>query len=259
MRAGMEDSFSFDMVIEELSKIAVLVMDRDQPDVSVRTIGSEMDADEEIGKEFGHAEYLQLVMINHDPETRLMCPYFRVIMDTFKATEKVNPHLKRFYERIGMSTLSANCRKAMVLGMYDVANIGRVISVPVGLTFGYMSVEDLGLVGDKIDSECLRPLKTVLYGVEGVCIPYHIPLEAQWNILSYLRHPVADIVVAKIEELCHRWDVFLYPMFQQREPRIPAHVAYIYNVPTVLSTVAGATKSFLVPRVQRHPVVVYHV
>lgn len=247
------------MAIEELSKITVLVMDRDQPDVSVRTVGCEMDADEEIGKEFGHAEYLQLVMINNDPETRFMCPYFRVIMDTFKATENVNPHLKTFYERIGMSTLSANCKKAMILGMYDVANIGRVISIPTSLSMGCMPLADMGLVGDKLDSECLRPLKTVLYGVEGVCLPYHVPWEAQWRILSYLQNPVAEIVVEKIEELCHEWDVFLYPMFQQREPRIPAHVAYIYNVPTVLSTVAGATRSFLAPRVQRHPVVVYHV
>lgn len=246
----MEDSFDFDMSIEELCRIQVLLMDRDQPDVSLRYVGGDDDASVEISKEFGHAEYLQLVMLNNDPETRDMCPYFRVVMDTFKASEPVNLHLKRFYERIGMSTLSANCKKAMVLGMYDIGNIGRVISVPTDLTSGYIDLQDRGLLVEEMDSDCLQPLKTVLYGVEGVCLPYHVPIEAQWKILSFLRNPLAQLVLDQMDELCRAWDVFLYPMFQQREPRIPAHVAYTYSAPTVLTTVGGATKSFLAPRVK---------
>lgn len=254
----MDDSFDMDLTIDELCSVTLGVMDRDQADVSIRTVSCEADVNVEIMAEFGHAEYLQLVMINQDAETKDLCPYFRVVMDSFRAEERPNRHLQVFYDRVGMSTLNANCRKAMVIGMYDITDINKVISVPHGLLDTTMVATDLGL-GSKLDSDCLRPLKTLLYGVQGMYIPYFLPLEAQWRILSFLRHPFAEMIEKKMSDICFRWDIFLHPMFQQREPRIPAHIASVYNVPTVLTTIHGATRSFLAPLAPRHPNTVYRI
>jgi hypothetical protein len=254
----MEESFDFDMLIDDLTSITVGVMDRDQADVSVRTVSCEADANAEIMEEFGHAEYLQLVMINNDEKTKQFCPYFRVVMDSFRADEKANHHLQVFYQRVGMPSLSANCKKAMVLGMYDVTDINKIVSIPTSLLDSTMIPQDLG-IGSQVDSDCLRPLKTALYGIEGVSIPYHIPLEAQWRILSFLRSPLAEMIEKKMSDICFAWDVFLHPMFQQREPRIPAHIASTYNLPTVLTTIYGATRSFLAPLASRNRPIVYRM
>lgn len=249
---SMEGSFDWDAPIESIFGITVLVMDRTAPDVSVRMLDSDDGVAAEIEKEFGADEYLQLVVINHDEETKFFCPYFRIIMDSFMAqtTSPINFYLKAFYENIGMSTLNACVGKAMVVGLCDLTRMERTTSVPI--QFAISKVQDIGLPID-MDSTCLKPCGKGLHkqndltlcDIAGLYIPYHIPLEAQWTILSYLRSPVAELIDDKIGELCLSWDIFLWPMFVQREPRIPCQLASLYGVASVQSMIRGATRSFL--------------
>jgi hypothetical protein len=50
----------------------------------------------------------------------------------------------------------------------------------------------------------------------------------------------------EINRICMSWDMWLTPMFVQREPRIPAHIAWQYNASNVQNTAANATSYFLV-------------
>lgn len=255
---SQESCFDYDISMDKLASIRTLVMDRDEVDIAIVEAMNNAEVADLIEGEFPGMEYLQLVVINHDVESREFCPYFRIIMDSFRADNKVNRHLRLFYDRIGMSTLNACCRKAIVVGMFDVFDIHASTSVPSAFSLGSFHNQDLGLTGE-LDGSCLGKSVTELYDVPGMNIPYHLPWEVQWRILSFLRHPVADIVKVTMDEVRCSWDTFLYPMFQQREPRIPTYIAYLYDVPTVLTTIAGATKSFLASTVPKPEYYVYQV
>jgi hypothetical protein len=254
----MESSFDWDAPIEEIFGITVLVMDRTAPDVSVRMLNSDTDVAAEIGKEFGESEYLQLVVMNHDEESKDFCPYFRIIMDSFMApgSAPVNFYLKTFYDNIGMSTLNACVGKAMVVGLCDLIRMERTTSVPIQFAVSKVAEVEMPL---NLDSSCLKACGKGLHkqrdmtlcDIAGLYIPYHIPWDAQWRIVSYLRSPVAEKVDEKIGELCLSWDLFLWPMFLQREPRIPCQLASLYGVASVQSMIRGATRSFLAPTAQR--------
>lgn len=249
-----DDFFDWDAPLDEIFGITVAVMDRNEPDVSMRVLTSDVGVAMEIDREFAGQEYLQLVIINRDAETKDFCPYFRVIMNSFVAHsgERVNMHLASFYQKIGMDTLDARVDKAVVVGLYDILHMDKTISVPV--QFCVSSIPRME-VGQELDSACLKPCGRDLYkqkdlalcDIAGLCIPYHIPLEAQWRILSYLRSPTAQLIEDKVSELCLVWDVFLWPMFVQREPRIPCHIAQLYGAATVQNMINGATRSFLAP------------
>jgi hypothetical protein len=253
-----DDSFDWDAPLDEIFGITVLVMDRKDPDISVRLLGSDDEVAAEIGKEFGNEDFLQLVVVNRDEGTRYICPYFRIIMNQFVAqsTSPVNKHLEAFYESIGMNTLSARTDKAMVVGACDLTSLSRTTSVPI--QYSITKLPEVGM-GMDLDSDCLKVCARELYkqedltlcDISGLYIPYHIPLEAQWLVLSYLRSPTAELIEAKIGELCMAWDIFMWPMFVQREPRIPCTIAHCYGVPTVLTTISGATRSFLAPSALR--------
>jgi hypothetical protein len=51
----------------------------------------------------------------------------------------------------------------------------------------------------------------------------------------------------KMADIKRLWDEKLFIMFQQREPRIPAHIASTYNAATVQNTAVVATRPFLAP------------
>lgn len=255
---SQETCFDYEVSMEQLSSIRILVMDREQVDVAIVDAKDNVEVACLIESEFQDKEYLQLVVINHDHETREMCPYFRIIMDSFRSDQVVNLHLRDFYERIGMSTLNACCRKAVVVGMFDVFDIHASTSVPAGFSLGSFKCQDFGLVGE-LDAACLGKRATEICDIPGLLVPYYVPLDIQWRILSYLKHPAAELVSKTMDEICCAWDTFLYPMFQQREPRIPTYIAYLYNVPTVLTTIGGATKSFLVSSASSPECHVYQV
>lgn len=249
--------WDIDLDIDRLSELEVLVMDSLEADVGIKTCSSSAGVAALMEREFGDKEVLQLVVNNHDEETKDMCPYFRVVMSSFMAGSETNRHLRAFYKTIGMDTLNANCDKALVIGLCNLSDFNLCVSVPSKFCISSMDMVDRGLA-EEIDSACLKPCaKTLypeeltLYDIAGMCLPYYVPREAQWRILSFLRHPVAEMVETEIQRICDRWDVFMVAMFGQREPRIPAHIAYVYNVPTVLTTIGGATRSFLARRVPR--------
>lgn len=232
----------------DLDSYSAIWFENSLPDISVMEMANDAQMCMFVTKEFGKDGCIQTIVNNMDPATKSMCPYFRVFMDSFGKDSPINFKLQSFYHRIGMSSLNARCTKALVVGLAALTNLNEGISVP--MAFCTTSIDPIAFQLEEIDMACLNPVgnsRTSLCDVAGLCIPYYVPPEVQWRILSFLRSPEAEMICKEIDLVCHRWDVFLSPMFHQREPRIPVPIASFFNVPTVQTTICGAARPFLAP------------
>lgn len=228
-------------------------MENRLPDISIVSLRSDVDLTNYVLLVMREG-YIQTIINNLDPETRPFCPYFRVFMDQFGNDCPINFKLQSFFNRIGMSSLNPRCRQALVVGLHSLDNLNSAISVP--MAFCSTTIDPIRFYLDEIDLACLSPCAKELYpsdytlaDIAGLSVPYYLPPFIQWKIVSYLRNPLADIVVEAMEEVCKQWDMSLWPMYLQREPRIPVDIASYYGVPTVLTTIGDAIRPFLVPTV----------
>jgi hypothetical protein len=243
-------TFNWDISIDELTAVNILLMENGDPDIRI----IQASCDQEIHLLIQHhmgMDFVQTIVNNKDAATSPYCPFFRVIMEKFGNSQPINFKLASFYNRINMSSLNPRCKKAMIIGLMDLRCLDSVISVPSN--FMTTTIDPLHFALDEVDLACLSPCAKDLYpdgydlcDIAGLSIPVHLPWEVQWNIISFLRSPTAQLIDEKMTELCHDWDVHVMPMFQQREPRIPANIAFSYNAATVQTAIAGATKPFLV-------------
>lgn len=243
-----EESFDWDMDPLDLFSFNVLIFDNNEPDVIVQEVKHNTHLAVLISEVFGD-DPVQTIVNNLDQETRARCPYFRIVMSEFKADSPINFKLRAFYNQIKMSSLNPRCGRAMAIGLHALANLDSAISMPLAFCTTSIDVVDYQL-DSGVDLVCLKPCAQKLNptandlsDVAGLCLPYHVPENVQWCILSYLREPTATLIKDAMEKVCLTWDNWLHPMFVQREPRIPAHIARYYDVATVQSAIAGATRS----------------
>lgn len=244
----MEDDIMECLETLDLDSYTAIWFENSLPDISIMEMANDAQMCMFVTKEFGKDGCIQTIINNMDPATRTMCPYFRVFMDAFGKNSPINFKLQSFYHRIGMGSLDARCNKALVVGLAALTNLNEGVSVP--MAFCTTSIDPIAFHLEEIDMACLKPCgkaESSLCDIAGLCLPIHVPDDVQWRILSFLRSPEAEIIQDQIDDLCHRWDVFLAPMFHQREPRIPVPIASFFNVPTVQSTIYGAVRPFLAP------------
>ena len=242
-----EDIFSF---------TSILICNK-QPDVQMMEYSSDTELALYIQQEF-HPEAVQTIVKNQHDASRSMCPYFRIIMDGYSPEAPINFKLHTMFMRMGIISLSPRCSKALIVGLTTFTHLESPISVPYCFISTNIDPLDFMVGEPELDMACLKPCAasanngiTNLCEIAGMPLPYYIPWECQCIILSYLRSPLADMIATKIEQLCYIWDIFLFPMFQQREPRIPCHIASFFNASTVQGTAEAATKPFLVPCARR--------
>jgi len=249
--AGLEcmETFDWDLEVDSLLDFKVLFMMNEDPDIRVIEAKHDTDVHMIVQTEIGTTP-VQMIVNNLDAETAVGCPYFRVVMDKFGNDQPINFKLQSFFTKIGMSSLNARCRKALVIGLAALNNLESAISVPV--TFCTTNIDPLDFKLDEVDLACLSPCAqhlhpagSTLCDIAGLYVPYHVPVEVQWRIVSFLKHPVAAMVNEEIDGICNRYDMFLMAMWKIREPRIPNFIGSFYNVPCVQTTVSGATRPFL--------------
>lgn len=240
-------------MVNSFFNFKVLVLSNDEPDIQVFDVTYDTELkmlqDEMLGR-----DCVITIVNNLDDHTRQMCPYFRVSMSGFDASCAINFKLQNFYNKIGMSSMGAKCKKAMVVGLHALNQLDSAISVPLCFcttTIEPMDFDDITRDAG-IDMACMNLCHQYsnamnLCDIAGLSIPCHVPWEVQWKILTYLQSPCASLIEDAIDTICTSWDTALHPMFQQREPRIPASIASFYNVLTVKQAIENATKSFLVP------------
>lgn len=242
----------------DLFSFTAILICNDEPDIQTMEYFSDYELAAYIHKEFDD-DAIQTIVKNNHEESKSLCPYFRIIMEKYSADAPINFKLHGMFIKMGIQSLSSRCVKAMLVGLTTFSDLQSPINVPY--CFMSANIDPLDFIFEDIpelDMACLKTCdETTNAGANDLCdiagmpMPYLLPWECQFKILSYLRNPLAEMVTNKIDQLCFMWDVFLYPMFQQREPRIPFHIASFYNATTVLSTAEAATRPFLVRPVLR--------
>lgn len=236
--------------VDSLFNFNILYMANDQPDVSVLECEHDYQVPLLCDQLFGSGKmYQQLIVNNMCPETNGRCPFFRVMMTDFDPSTPINYKLQSFFNRIRMSSLSSRCSKAIVVGLSTLMQIDHALSIP--FCFRTTEIEPLIFSGEidlactKITSANAYPEGYTLADIAGLCLPIHLPVDVQNMILRYCREPTAQLIVDQMDLLRERWDAVLHPMFVQREPRIPAHLASFYNAATVTKAIRDATRPFL--------------
>lgn len=267
----MADSqFDYEMAIEETTQFVnslftfnALIMDNRDPDIGVlEDLTSDTDLWEAVNRELG-SECVQTIVSNNNPDTKGRCPFFRVFQCNLSASAPTNFKLQSFYKKIGMPALAVRCSKAMVVALSSMNLSESPISFPSCFTTTTMILSDFLSDEPEIDVACLKPcgkyLKldrstTALMEIAGVRIPYYVPVDVQWRIMSYMQSVEASMIEDAKNAIMTTYDAYVFAMFSQREPRIPAYLASYYHAANVHSTTAGATRPFLVPSVKMHRV-----
>jgi hypothetical protein len=244
----LEDVTEF---VESLWNFNVLYMANDLPDISVVECSYDYQISMLADQVFGRDTYVQTIVNNMCPETNKRCPYFRILMTGFSLKSAINYKLQAFYSRIRMGSLNARCSRAIVVGLSTLTSLEEPLSIP--FCFTTTTIDPLQFTGD-IDLACTKVLAQSKYPegftlneIAGLCVPYYVPENVQSLILSYCREPCAQLIVDQIDKVLEKWDAVMFPMFIQREPRIPVFIASIYNASTVAKTIRDATRAFLAP------------
>ena len=245
-----EESQNFDWDADPLGLFSykVLIMENTEPDIQVVEVDHDVELAMLVQERFG-GDPIQTIVNNLDPATRDRCPYFRVVMSEFGSECAINFKLRAFYNQIKMSSLNPRCRRAMVIGLHALERLDSPISMPMAFCTTTINPLDY-CIRDEVDLGCLKPCAQRLNpgaanicDVAGLVLPCYVPLEIQWKILGYLKSPEAAIIQDAMNDVGRKWDDFLHPMFVQREPRIPVHIARFYDAATVQSAIVGATSS----------------
>jgi hypothetical protein len=252
----LEESSTFDLNHfgerpEDLFSFTAILICNDEPDIQCMEYFSDTELAMFIQSEFD-SDAIQTIVKNNHEDSKALCPYFRIVMEKYSVEAPINFKLHSMFIKMGIQSISPRCVKALVAGLTSFTHLESPINVPYCFMSTNLDPLDFVLEREELDLVCLKPCaeklnpeSTDLCDIAGMTLPYRLPWEVQVNILRYLRHPVADMVLHKIDSLCLLWDLFLHPMFVQREPRIPFHIASFFNASTVLSTAAGATSPFL--------------
>lgn len=239
---------------DSLFSFNTVYMDNQDPDIRVIEFHYDYELALYIQSNFTN-QAMQSIVKNNNTETAVMCPFFRVVIDGFSHEAPINFKLQTFFKKIGMDMMSPRCTRAMVVGLCTLTNLDSPISVPCCFTTTNVDPMDF-VVDDELDLACLNtckctnsmePQPTTLCEVAGTCIPYYVPRDVQFRILSFLSCPTASLIHQEKCRLMKLWDEWLFPMFSQREPRIPCNIASYYNASSVLSTTENATRPYLAP------------
>lgn len=257
----MDPDFDYDFAVSQVGSFVdalfdfnVVLMQNSDPDIRVVSFRYESELGLFLERQLG-AGFVQTIVNNLNPETKVGCPYFRVCMSGVNETASTNFKLKSFYNRIGMSTMDPRCNKAVIIGLSTLFSLESPISVPYSFCITRIDPIDLSFEPE-IDMACMEvcaqghhPAGSTLCDIAGLDLPVYLPPETHFNILKYLSSPCAELIKNAQADLCNTWDYYMLTMFQQREPRIPVHIASSYNAATVQQTVADAAKPYLVPTV----------
>lgn len=251
-------SFDWDTVLQDTDKFVdslmsynILYFDNTEPDVRVIEVANDVEVNMVIQNTFS-GEVFQTIVNNNDKETKDQCGYFRVFMENFGGTSTINFKLRTFFDRIGISAMNARCTKAVAMGLHALHMLNSPMLIPN--SFCTTTIEPIEMwLGKELDMACLQTCgdKVVngatLCEIAGMDLPVFLPIEVQQRIIQFCRNPTAQLIVDEIEFQCLRWDMFVTPLFEQREPRIPPSIASLYRAATAQETIENAISYFLVP------------
>lgn len=250
--AILEDTDAF---VNKIMTYNILYFDNNEPDVRVIEIANDVEVDMLIQQTFS-SDVFQTIVNNRDEESKSACGFFRVVMENFDGGSTINFKLRAFFDKIGIPAMNARCTKAIVIGLHALHMLNSPMLIPT--SFCTTTIEPIEMwVGNELDMACLQTCGdkicdgATLCEIAGMEIPYYLPPEVQFKILQYCCRPDAQLIKDEIDFQCSRWDVYVTPLFEQREPRIPPSIASSFRATTAQQTIESAISYFLVPAASR--------
>lgn len=140
-----------------------------------------------------------------------LCPFFKFIMRDYSLTNPVNYKLETFFRKTGILGIHSRCSTAIVIGLMSDGKSDSCVDVPMEYHYiscrplGYMAPLEMTTHQSVMRNRCLDKLK----GIRGMSLPVQLPESVHWNIIKYLRHPCAEMILqnkAKFRKWCAYWD-----------------------------------------------------
>lgn len=171
---SLDGDHELDAFVDSLTSANVLYMSNEDPDVRVYNVLDEKHLAMLIGDCFGEGDsVIQMVLENKVIPGE--CTHIKVIMQGVGSKKPINYKLETLMKMVKHRGCNFRCDKAIVVGLDGM--LGNMVNLPSELSIGY--VPEIG---------------TLVAGEVVNCLGKRLPCEMLWHVMSYLCHPVAEIM-----------------------------------------------------------------
>lgn len=178
---SLDTEKAIDEFVEGLTSVNILLMSNEDPDIRVLNVLDESHLKIFIGDCFGDGDAVIQMIVENKNNDHEECTHFRLFLQGYGPKKPINYKLETFMRMIKVKGIPARCDKAVVVGLDG--PMGHLVNVPHELAIGF--VPDVGTMVAAEVFDCLGEW------LSGNII---------WEIMRYMRHPVADIMIDHIEE-----------------------------------------------------------
>lgn len=178
---SLDNTQAVDDFVEGLTSVNVLFMSNDDPDVRVFRVLDESHLNILVADSFGEGDDVVQMIVENKYKGSDECKNFRLFLQGYGTRKPINYKLESFMRMIRLKGIPARCDKAIVVGMDG--PIGSLVSVPPELAIGFVPE-----IGTMVATEIFD------------CLGKWFPCELAWEVMSFLSHPVADIMRDHIKE-----------------------------------------------------------
>lgn len=163
-------------------------------------------------------------MIVPNPSKDCLCPYVMMMLEAHKIKTPTNYKLETFMRNMGMTGIHPGCSVALVVGMMNPMFMDSLMDIPNFYRMCSLSCFDkVGQIELSIESSvAVKITKESGYEYPGMILPYDIPDELAFKILSYLQHPCAEAISTykrNVLRWISYWDNHFHDMFCSWERR----------------------------------------
>jgi hypothetical protein len=192
---SLDNDKAIDEFVDGLTSVNIFLMSNEDPDIRVLNVLDESHLKIFIGDCFGDGDGVIQMIIENGNKDHEECTHFRLFLQGYGPKNPINYKLETFLRMIKVKGIASRCDKAVVVGLDG--PMGNMVNIPHELAIGF--VPDVGTMVAVEVFDCL-----------GECLSGTMI----WEIMRYLRHPVADIMIDHIEESGSHCSFYLAWMFE---------------------------------------------
>jgi hypothetical protein len=188
----VDDLFAFHCLMMRNEDESMIVIKMLTPDQLIADMSSLMEPG---------AETVDIVVPNG--KTDPLCPFFKVVMNGYSNIGPLNYKLETFFRATGILGVHARCRMALVVGMMNKDYSNSLVDIPE--EYHTLPVRPIDMYGpidlyshqSVMRNRCLEHLMNI----PGMELPAELPPPIHWNIMKYLRHPCAEMILTHRERM----------------------------------------------------------
>lgn len=199
--------YSINCFVERLFRVRLIACNNDDPDISIFEVEGDDGVEKCISRYFQDASTItQLIVPNgktYASDYNLVT-HFRIVCSEYHSKSPTNYKLEMFLRASGITGVSPRCKAAMIIGLMGSSG-GNHVNVPT--QYETLSLYDLSMYSPiDVYSSDVKPTLNNLCDVSGMAVPYYVPINCQWHILKYCRHPCAQLIHDEMMWINLYWD-----------------------------------------------------